>query len=168
MQLLLLLLLLLSPTGQDQAASTVLSALFGVSIYILQGSTAHAVAQACSHRVVVGVKVVWLHIPHIAHWVDEAVWRIRGDRHCTPIVADKEAKSVPLARVASSLKSIMHHLEVTLDIFNKVQDLVRNIQVRVDPADHKPHIDVCDPFMLAVCLEYQEDGSSPTELRRTL
>ena len=34
--------------------------------------------------------------------------------------------------------------------------------------DHEPHIDVCDPFMLAICLQDQEDGGSPTELRRTL
>ena len=30
--------------------------------------------------------------------------------------------------------------------------------------DNEPHIDICDPLMLAVCLEDQEDGSSPTEL----
>ena len=38
----------------------------------------------------------------------------------------------------------------------------------IDPAEDKPHIDVCDPLMLAACLEDQEDGSSPTELRRAL
>ena len=38
----------------------------------------------------------------------------------------------------------------------------------IDPADHEPHIDVCDPFVLAIHLEDQEDGSSPTELGRTL
>ena len=35
-------------------------------------------------------------------------------------------------------------------------------------ADHKSHIDVSDPLMLAICLEDQENGSSPAELGRAL
>ena len=38
----------------------------------------------------------------------------------------------------------------------------------LDPVDNEPHIDICDPLMLAICLEDQEDGSSPTELRSAL
>ena len=34
--------------------------------------------------------------------------------------------------------------------------------------DNKSHVDICDLLMLAVCLEDQEDGSSPTELWRAL
>ena len=34
--------------------------------------------------------------------------------------------------------------------------------------DHEPHIDICDPLMLAIRLEDQENGSSPTELGRAL
>ena len=98
--------------------------LFGVSIHILQSSVAHAAVQMCSQWVVVGVKVVWLHIPHIARWVDKAVWQICGDRHGAPIVADKEAKDKPLAGVTSGLKSVSHHLEVALYVLNKVKDLV--------------------------------------------
>ena len=105
---------------------------------------AHAAVQVCSHWVVVGVKVVWLHIPHVTRGVDEAVQWIHGDGHCTPIVADEEAKSTPLASFAPGLKSITHHLEVTLYILDKVQDLVQSIQVGIDPADHEPHIDICD------------------------
>ena len=140
--------------------------LFGVSIHILQSNVAHAVAQACSCQVVACVKVAWIHIPHIAHWVDEAVRQICGDGHGVPIVADKEAKGAPLAGVTPGLKSIAHHLEVTLYVLNKVQDLVWSIQAGIDPAE--PHIDICDPFMLVICLEDQEDGGSPTELRRNL
>ena len=161
-------LLTLSPAGQDQVAPRVLSVLFGVSIHILQSSTVHAVVQACSCQVVVGIKVVWLHIPHIARWVDEAVQQICGDGHCTPIVTDEEARGTPFAQVAPSLKSVVCRLEVTLYIPNKFQDLVQSIQAGIDPVDHEPHIDVCDPFMLAICLEDQEDGSSPAELRRAL
>ena len=145
-------------------APGVLSALLGVSIHILQSSTAHAVVQACTHWVVVGVEVVWVHVPNVAHWVDGAVWRIHGDGHCTLIVADEEAKGTPLARVTSGFKSITHCLEVALYVLNKVQDLVQSIQVGIDPVDHETHIDICDPFMLAICLENQEDGCSPAEL----
>ena len=111
-----------------------------------------------------GVKVVWLHIPHVAHGVDEALRQIHGDGHGTPIVAEEEAKGTPLAGVTPSLKSIARHLEFDLYILNKVQDLVQSIQVGLDPVDHKPHIDICDPFMSAICLEDKEDGSSPAEL----
>ena len=38
----------------------------------------------------------------------------------------------------------------------------------LDPVDNEPHIDICDPLMLAIHLEDQEDGGSPTELRRAL
>ena len=34
--------------------------------------------------------------------------------------------------------------------------------------DNESHIDICDFFMLAVCLEDQENDSSPTELRGSL
>ena len=34
--------------------------------------------------------------------------------------------------------------------------------------DNESHVDICDFFMLAVCLEDQENGSSPAELRRSL
>ena len=149
-------------------APRVLSALVGIIIHVLQCGVPYAVAQACSSQVVVGVKVVWFHIPHIARWVDEAVRQIHGDGHGAPIVADKEAKGLPLAGVAPGLKSIAHHLEVNLYILNKVQDLVWSLQVGLDPADHEPHIDICDPFMLAVCLEDKGDGSSPAELGRAL
>ena len=96
---------ILSPVEQDQAAPRVLSALFGVSIHILLSSMAHAVVQAYSRWVVVGVKLVWLHIPHVAHWVDEAVWQIHGDGHGAPIIADKEAKGVPLAGTTPALRA---------------------------------------------------------------
>ena len=112
--------IILSPMGQDQVAPGALSELFGVSIHILQSSMANAVAQACSCWVAVGIEVVWLHVPHIAHWVDEAVWRIHGNGHGAPIVADKEAKGTPLTGVASGLKSIPCHLEVHLYVPDEV------------------------------------------------
>ena len=139
--------------------------LFGVSIHILKSSTAHAVMQVCSCQVVVGVKVVWLHVPHVAHWVDEAVQRIHGDGHGTPIVADKEAKGTPLAGVAPALRASCTTLRSPSMSLTKSRIWSRVYRWE---SDHKPHIDVCDPFVLAICLEDQEDGGSPAELRRTL
>ena len=68
----------------------------------------HAAVQVCSSRVVVGVEVVQLHIPHVAHGVHEAVRQVHGDGRGTPIVADKEEKGIPLAGVAPGLKSITY------------------------------------------------------------
>ena len=114
------LVIILSPVGQDQAAPGVLSELFGVSIHILQSSLANAAVQVCSCWVVVGIKVVWIHVPHIAHWVDEAVWQVYGNGHGTPKVADKDAKGMPLAGVTPGLKSIQCHLEVDLYVPDEV------------------------------------------------
>ena len=34
--------------------------------------------------------------------------------------------------------------------------------------DNESHVDICDLLMLAICLEDQEDGSSPAELWNAL
>ena len=160
--------IILSPVGQDEVAPGVLFELFGVVIGELQCGMANPVAQVCPHWVIAGVKVVWLHIPHIAGGVDKAVGWVCGNRHGTPKIADKEAKGVPLTRVTSGLKSIMCCLEVDPYVLDEVQNLVRSIQVGLNPVDNESHVDICDLLMLAVCLEDQEDGSSPTELRSAL
>ena len=89
----------------------------------------YAAVQVCSSRVVVGVEVVWLYVPHIVHGVNEAVRQVCGDGHGTPIVADKEAKDTPLAGVTPSLKRIACCLEVNLYVLNEVYNLVWSIQV---------------------------------------
>ena len=38
----------------------------------------------------------------------------------------------------------------------------------LDLVDKESHVDICDLFMLAVCLEDQENDSSPAELRGSL
>ena len=86
--------------GQDQVAPGVLSALLGLIIGELQSGAAYAVVQACSSQVVAGIEVVWLHIPHVAGGVDEAVQWIHGNGHGTPIVADEEAKGTPLEYIS--------------------------------------------------------------------
>ena len=59
-------------------------------------------------------------VPHVARGVNEAVRWVCGDGHGTSIVADKEAKGMPLPGVAPGLKSITHHLEVNLYVLNEV------------------------------------------------
>ena len=53
---------------------------------------AYAVAQASSGGVVTDVKVVQLHILHVAHGINEAIRQVCGDQHYAPIVVDKEAE----------------------------------------------------------------------------
>ena len=161
------LVIILNPAGQDEVAPRVLFELFGVVIGKLQCGTANIVVQACPCWVVVGVEVVWLHVPYIAGGVDKAVRQVHANGHGAPKVADKETKGMPLAGVTSGPKSVMCCLEVDLYVLDKVQNLVQSIQAGLDPADNKSHVDICDLLMLAVCLEDKEDGSSPTELRRT-
>ena len=94
--------------------------LVGIVLGELQGGTTYAAVQVCSSQVVVGVKVIQLYIPHITSWVDEAVRWVCGNRHGNPIVADKEAKSAPLAGVTPGLKSNGRHLEVNLYVPDEV------------------------------------------------
>ena len=128
--------------GQDEVAPRVFFTLFRVVIGELQCGAANAAAQANLHQVVVGVKVVQHHVPHIAGWVDQAVRQVCGDRHGTPKVADKEAKGMPLVRVASSLKNVTHCLEVDLYVLGEVQNLVQSIQAGINPADNESCIDI--------------------------
>ena len=47
--------------------------LVGVIIGELQCGVTYAAVQVYSSQVVVGVKLIWLYIPHVTRWVDEAV-----------------------------------------------------------------------------------------------
>ena len=91
--------------GQDQVAPGILSVLVGVIIGELQHGATYAAVQAGVSWVVAGVKVIWLHVPHVTGWVDKAVWQICGNGHGTPVVADKEAKGAPLARSLPALNA---------------------------------------------------------------
>ena len=97
-------------------APSIFSVLVGIIIHVLQCGVTYAAVQMCSGWVV----VVQVHVPYIAHGVDEAVRWIHGDGHCIPIVAGKKAKGAPLGWVTPSLKGIRCHLEVNLYIGHKV------------------------------------------------
>ena len=119
----------------------------------------------CSGQVVVSVKVVWLHILHIASGINEAV---RWDGHCTPIVVDKEAEGVPLVRVTLSFKGITCCFQIDLFIGHKVPNLVWGIEAGLDAVDHKFYVDISDLLMLVICLEDEKNGCRPTELKGAL
>ena len=149
-------------------APGIFSVLVGIVIHILQCGTTYAAAQAYSSWVVAGVEVVRLHIPHTAHGVNEAVRLVHGDGHCAPIVAEKRQKARLLPGSPLALRALCAALRSISISVTKSKNLVRHIQVGLDPTDHKPHIDICDPLMLPVHLEDQENGGSPAELRRAL
>ena len=104
--------------GQDEVASGIVGALFRFIIVELQGGTAYAAMQTCPCQIVVGVKVIWIHIPHVAGGVYQAVRWVCQDGNGAPKVAEKKAKSMPLAGIASS--SVTHCLKVDLDVLDKV------------------------------------------------
>ena len=114
------LIIVLGPVGQDEVAPCIVGALFGFVIVELQGGAAYAVTQVCPCQIVVGVKMIWIHISYIAGGVYRAVSRVCGDRHGTPEVSDKKAKGTPLARIAPSLKSVTHCLKVDLYVFDEI------------------------------------------------
>ena len=161
-------LLVLCPMGKDQAAPTICSTIVGIVIHVLQCGMAYAAVQVSSGGVVAGVEVVWLHVLHVAHGINEAIRRVHWDQHYTPIVVDKEAKGTPLTQITSSFKGVMCCFQVDLYVGHKIQDLFWGIEVGLDVAYYKPYVDVSDLLMLVICLEDEEYGCHPTELKGAL
>ena len=129
---------------------------------------AYAAAQASSGRVVVGVKVVQLHVLHIAHGINKAIRWVCGDRHHVPIVVDKEAEGTPLTQITSSFKGVVCCFQVDLYVRHEVQDLFLGIEAGLDMAYYKSYTDIGDLLMLVICLEDEEYGCCPTELEGAL
>ena len=128
----------------------------------------HTMMQVCPCGTVAGVKMIQFNTFYITGGIHQAIRWVCGDRHGTTEIVYKKAEGTPLARIAPGLKSVTHCLKVDLYVFDKVDDLFGGIQVGLNSADHKPHINIGNFFMLAVCLENQENGSHPTELRGSL
>ena len=99
------LVIILSPAGQDEVAPRVFFELFGVVIGELQCGMANAVVQAHPCQVVVGVKVVWHCIPHIAGQVDQAVRRSMGTDMVPPKLLTKKQKAHLLPGSPSAWRS---------------------------------------------------------------
>ena len=120
---------------------------------------AYAMTQAHPHQIVAGVKMIQFNIFYVAGGIHQAIRGVHGDGHSAA-----EIMYMPLARVTPSLESIMRHLKVHLYVFDKIEDLVWGIQARLNCADNESHVNVGNFFVLAVCLEDQENGGFPTEL----
>ena len=125
---------------------------------------AYAVVQASSGRVVAGVKVVWLHLLHVAHGINEAIRQVCGDRHQALVVVDKETKGVLPTWITSIFKGITCCFQVELYVRHKVQDLFWDTEVGIDTAYYESYVDISDLLMLVIHLKDKEYGSHPTEL----
>ena len=126
---------------------------------------AYAVAKACSGRVVAGVKVVCLHILHVAHGINKTIRWVHGDGHQAPIVVDREVEGMPLARVTPGFKGVMCSFQVDLYVGHEVENLFWGMEAGLNVVDYESYIDVGDLLMLVICLEDKENGCSPLCLR---
>ena len=113
--------------GQDEVTPDIFSTLFGIIVTELQGSVAYTTMQADPCRTVAGVEMIWFNAFDITGGIHQAIGRVRGDGHSTAEIVHKTAIGMPLAGVTPSLESVMHHLEVTLYVLDKIKDLVRVI-----------------------------------------
>ena len=95
--------------SQDEVAPSIVGVLFGFIIVELQGGMAYTTMQVHPHQIVVGVKMIWIHISYVAGGIYQAVRQVCGDGHGTLKVTDEKAKGAPLAGITSSLQSIMCH-----------------------------------------------------------
>ena len=54
-----------------------------------------------------------------------------------------------------SLEGIAHLPEIDIYVLDEVVDLVGAVEVAINSADHKSHINIDNPLVLAVCLEHK-------------
>ena len=83
--------------------------------------------QAHPRGTVAGVKMIHFNTFYIIGGIHQAIRWVRGDGHSATEIVYKKAKGAPLAGVAPSLESIMHHLKVNLYVLDKTEDLVSGI-----------------------------------------
>ena len=100
--------------------------------------------------------------------MNEAIRRVRGDQHYTPIVVDKEAEGTPLTQITSSFKDIVHRFQVDLYVRHRVQNLFRGVEAGLNVAHYESYVDDGDLLMLVICLEDKEYGCCPAELKGAL
>ena len=124
--------------------------------------------QVSSGGFVVGVKVDWFHVLHIARGINEAIRRVCGDRHHALIVVDKEAKGMPPTWITSSFKGVVCCFQVDLHVRHEVQDLFWGIEAGINMAYYESYVDIGDLLMLVICLKDEEYGFHPTELKGAL
>ena len=115
-----------------------------------------------------GVKMIQFNTFYITGGIHQAIRWVHGDGHGATEIVYKKAKGTPLAGITPGLESITCCLKVDLYVFDEIEDLFGGIQAGFDSADHELHVNIGNFFMLAVCLENQENGGHPAELGGSL
>ena len=115
--------IVLHPVGHNEATPYIFSALLGIIITELQGGSAYTTMQAYPCRTVPSVKMIRLDTFDITGGVHQTIVRVHWDGHNAAEIVHKKAIGTPLARVAPSLESIVHCLEVTFYVLDEVIDL---------------------------------------------
>ena len=147
--------LILRSMWYDEVTPSVFSALLGIGVTELQGCSAHAMVQVYPRGAVVTVEVIGFSAFDVCHWIHQTIGRVHWDGHNTVEIIHKEAISASLAGMTPSLKGIACHMEVDIYVLDEVIDLVGAVEVAINSANHKSHINVDNPLVLAVCLEHE-------------
>ena len=77
------------------------------------------------------------------------------DGHNAAEIIHEEAISASLAGIVPSLEGITHLPEIDIYVLDEVVDLVGAVEVAINSADHKSHVNIDNPLVLAVCLEHK-------------
>ena len=113
----------LHPTGHNEATLYVFSVLLGIIITELQGGSAYTTMQAHPRRTVPSVEMIGLDAFDVTGRVHQTIGRVCWDGHNAAEIVHKKAIGAPLVRVMPDLESIMCCLEVTLYVLDEVIDL---------------------------------------------
>ena len=147
--------LVLRSAWYDEVTPSVLSALLGISVTQLQGCSAHAMVQAHPCGAVMSVKVIGFSAFDVCHGIHQTIGRVRGDGHNATEIIHEEAISASLAGIMPSLKGVTHCTEVNIYVLDEVVDLVGAVEATINLVNHKSHINVDNPLVLAVRLEHE-------------
>ena len=145
----------LCPTWYDEATPSVFSALLGIGVTELQGGSAHTTVQARPRRTVPSVEVIGLSTFDVCRGIHQTIGRVRGDGHNTAEIIHEEAIGASLAGIVSGLESVACLPEIDIYVLDEVVDLVGAVEASIDSTDHESHVNVDNPLVLAVCLEYE-------------
>ena len=115
--------IVLCPTGNDEATPCVFSALLGISVTELQGGLAYTVVQAHPHGTVPSVEMIGLDAFDVSGGIHQTIGRVHWDGHSATEIVHKEAVGMPLAGIAPGLESTAHLLEVDLYVLDEIVDL---------------------------------------------
>ena len=87
--------------------------------------------------------------------VHQTIGRVRWDGHNATEIVHKEAIGMPIASIMPGLESLTCLPEVDLYVLDEVGDLAGAVEVGINSADHKSHINIDNSLMLTVHLEHK-------------